>query len=73
MTECFGNIFHTFVSDLQINLLYKLSVKFIMTCSMFTRKGINFANQHMEFIVLAIKGAFDKLLSNDLDPVRGPS
>jgi len=40
---------------------------------MFTRKGINFANQYMEFIVLAVKGTFDKLLSSDLDPLKDPS
>ena len=48
-------------------------VKFIMRCTMFTRKGINFANQYMEFIVLAVKGTFDKLLSSDLDPLKDPS
>lgn len=40
---------------------------------MIARKGVNFANQHMEFIVLAMKGTLDKLLSNDLDPVKGLS
>lgn len=40
---------------------------------MFTRKGINFANQYMEFIVLAAKGASDKLLCSDLDPLKDPS
>lgn len=40
---------------------------------MFSRKGINFANQCTELIVLAAKGAFDKLLSGDLNPLKDPS
>lgn len=40
---------------------------------MFSRKGINFANQYTDFIVLAAKGAFEKLLSGDLNPLKDPS
>ncbi|PKU43504.1 hypothetical protein llap_6193 [Limosa lapponica baueri] len=69
-SECFENIFRTFMSGLQSNLHWKLHVKFIMRRTMFNRKGINFANQYMEFIVLAAKGVLDKLVSSDLDPLK---